>query len=69
MSVANSCEHFFAAMAILNESINSVLPAYINNSLNPFVDMKYVGFGDIVKFRVKPRQLYTVSKGNFRPAC
>lgn len=53
----------WAAMAILNETINSVLPAYINNSLNPFVDMKYVGFGDIVKFRVKPRQLYTVSKG------
>lgn len=59
---ANNMVHW-AAMSILNQEINSLLPKYITNSLAPFVDMKYVERGTVVKFRVKPRALYTVSKG------
>ncbi len=59
----------WAAMSILNQEINSLLPKYITNSLAPFVDMKFVERGTVVKFRVKPRALYTVSRGNVRPAC
>ncbi len=51
----------WAAFAIVNEIINSLLPQYITNSLAPFVDFRTVERGDVIKFRIKPRTLYTVS--------
>ena len=53
----------WANFAVLNATINAVLPAYAMGSLAPFVDFRTVSYGDIVKFRVKPKTLYTVSKG------
>lgn len=49
--------------AIINAVVNAVLPAYVTASLAPFVDFKTVGYGDIVKVKVMPRTLYTVSRG------
>lgn len=51
----------WASFAIVNEIINSLLPQYITNSLAPFVDMRTVERGDVIKFKIKPRTLYTVS--------
>lgn len=53
----------WACFAIVNETINSLVPQYMTNSLAPFVDFKTIGYGDIVKFDVKPRALYTISRG------
>lgn len=53
----------WATFAILNATVNAVLPAYMSGTLSPFVDFRTVSYGDIVHFRVKPKTLYTVSKG------
>ena len=53
----------WANFAVLNATVNAVLPAYVTGSLAPFVDFRPVSYGDIVKFRVKPKTLYTVSRG------
>lgn len=53
----------WANFAILNATINAVLPAYVAGSLAPFVDFRTVSYGDIVKFKIQPRTLYTVSRG------
>lgn len=53
----------WASMAILNQIINSLMPKYITNSLAPFVDMRFVERGTVVKFKVRPRALYTISRG------
>lgn len=53
----------WAAMAIVSETINSLIPQYMTNSLAPFVDFKTVGYGDVVKFDIKPRGLYICSRG------
>lgn len=52
-----------AYFAIINETINSLIPQYMTNSLNPFVDFRTVGYGDIVKFKITPRTLFVISRG------
>ena len=37
-----------ANFAVLNATINSVLPAYVTGSLSPFVDFRTISYGDIV---------------------
>lgn len=53
----------WASMAIVNEVVNSLLPQYMTNSLSPFVDFRTTRYGDTVKFDIKPRTLYVVSRG------
>lgn len=53
----------WASFAITTEIVNSLFPKYITNSLAPFVEMKTVEYGDVVRFKIKPRTLYTVSRG------
>lgn len=53
----------WAAMAVIDAVVASVLPATINPSIGLYTDIRYASYGDIVKFRVKPRTLFTVSKG------
>lgn len=53
----------WAALAVIDASINAVLPATINPSIGLYTDLRYVGYGDLVNFKIKPRTLYTVSKG------
>lgn len=54
----------WAALAVIDATINSVLPASINKTIGLYTDLRYVGYGDIVNFDIKPRTLYTVSKGS-----
>lgn len=53
----------WAAMAVIDATINSVLPLTINPSVGIFTDMKFVSYGDMVHYTIKPRTLYTVSTG------
>lgn len=59
----------WASMSVVDATVNSILPQTLNSSIGVFTDLRFVGYGDTVKFRVKPRTLFTVSKGNLRPAC
>lgn len=53
----------WAAMSVLEATVNSILPATVNPSIGLYTDIRYVSYGDIVKFKVKPRTLYTLSQG------
>ena len=53
----------WAAMAIIDATVNAILPVYALNTLAPFVDFKPIGAGDILKVKVMPKTLYTVSLG------
>ena len=59
----------WAAMAVIDASINAILPQVLLPQFGMFMDMKFVGVGDVMKFTVKPNQFYTVSLGKCRPAC
>lgn len=60
MDVANPCEHI-AAFAIIDATINAIIPQVILPQFSVFADFRTAGFGDVVKFRVMPRSFYTVS--------
>lgn len=53
----------WASFAIIDALVNSVLPQVLNESIGIFTDLRGVGYGDVVKYKVRPRQLFTVSKG------
>lgn len=53
----------WAALAIIDATINSVLPQTINDSMGLFTDLRMVGAGDIVRLKIRPRTLFTVTKG------
>lgn len=53
----------WACFAIIDQIINSLLPNYATNALNPFVDMRTTSYGDAVHFKVGARRLFTVTKG------
>ena len=55
--------NIIANFAVINALVIAVLPAYVTESLAPFVDFRMAGIGDIVKVKVMPRTLYTVSAG------
>lgn len=54
----------WAAMAVIDATINSVLPLTINPSIGLFTNLEFVSYSDMVHFKVAPRTLYTVSLGN-----
>lgn len=53
----------WASMAVVDASINAILPSVLTPAFGLFTDMRFVGFGDIMKFKVMPGTLYTVSRG------
>lgn len=55
--------NIIATFAIVDAMVNAILPVTILPKFGMFVDFKSIGYGDIVKVRVKPKQFYTVSKG------
>lgn len=59
----------WAAMSLVEATINSLLPVTVFPQMADFVDLKTTGYGDTVHFKVMPRELFTVAVGNFRPAC
>lgn len=53
----------WACYSVIDATVNSILPQTLNSSIGVFTDLRFTSYGDIVKFRVKPRTLFTVSKG------
>lgn len=53
----------YANFAIINATVNVVLPAYVQATFAPFVDFRTVGYGDVVNMKVPPKTLYTTSRG------
>lgn len=53
----------WAALAVIDATITAILPSVLTPAFGLFMDIRFVGIGDIMKFRVMPNSLYTVSKG------
>ncbi len=53
----------WAAFAVVDAVVNAILPKVVTPAFSTFADFRFTSYGDIVKFRVMPSQLYTVSKG------
>lgn len=53
----------FASFAIVDATVKAILPSVLTPAFGLFMDMKFVGVGDVLKIRVLPNSLYTVSKG------
>lgn len=54
----------WASFAVIDAVINSILPQTINTSMGEFTDLRFVSYGDVMKFKVKPRSLFIVSEGS-----
>lgn len=50
-------------MSIIDADVMTVLPDVINKSIGLYTDIKYMSLGDVLHLKLKPRTLYTVSKG------
>ena len=59
----------WATFAVIDAVVNAILPSVLTPAFGVFMDLRYVEPGDIMKFRVMPNALYTVSLGNLCPAC
>lgn len=53
----------WAAFAIIDATINAIIPEVILPQFGMFADFRTAGYGDIVKFKIMPRSFYTVSLG------
>lgn len=53
----------FASFAVIDATINAILPQILTDTIGLVADLRYVGIGDIVKFKILPNQFFTVSKG------
>lgn len=53
----------FAAFAIVDATVSAILPSVITPAFSVFMDLRFVGVGDIAKFKIMPNSLFTVSKG------
>lgn len=53
----------WASFAIIDATINAIIPEVILPQFSVFADFRTAGFGDVVKFKILPRSFYTVSLG------
>lgn len=49
--------------SVVDATVNAILPTVLTNSIGLVADLRFVGIGDIVKFKVMPNQFFTVSRG------
>ena len=55
--------NIFASLAIVDATINAILPKIFTDTFGVVADLRTVGAGDVVKFRVRPNSFFTVSLG------
>lgn len=55
--------NIFASMAILDSVIAAIIPTTILPQFGIFSEFKPLGYGDTLKFTVKPNTMYTISVG------
>lgn len=53
----------WASLAIIDATINAILPVTILPQFGMFADFRPVGYGDTLKIKIQPKQFYTVSLG------
>lgn len=53
----------WANFAVVDGVVNAILPDVLSQAFGLFMDLRFVDAGDIMKFKVEPRGLYTVSSG------
>lgn len=53
----------WAAFAVVDATINAILPQVLTPAFGLFTDFRFVSLGDVVKFKIMPNQFFTVSKG------
>ena len=53
----------WAAFAVVDATVNAILPQVLTPAFGVFADFRFVSLGDVVKFKVMPNQFFTVSKG------
>ena len=53
----------WAAFAVVDATVNAILPQVLTPAFGLFTDFRFVSLGDVVKFKIKPNQFFTVSKG------
>ena len=53
----------WAAFAVVDATVNAILPQVLTPAFGLFTDFRFVSLGDIVKFKIMPNQFFTVSKG------
>lgn len=53
----------WAFFAVVDATITAILPSVITPAFRDVIDMRFIGYGDIMKIRVLPNTLYTVSLG------
>lgn len=51
----------WAAFAIIDATINAIIPQTILPQFSVFADFRTAGIGDVVKFKIMPKSFYTVS--------
>ena len=53
----------WASFAVVDANVNAILPQVLTPAFGLFTDFRFVSLGDVVKFKIKPNQFFTVSKG------
>ena len=55
--------NIIASFAVVDATVNAILPQVLTPAFGLFTDFRFVSLGDVVKFKIKPNQFFTVSKG------
>lgn len=53
----------WATFSVIDATVSAILPRILSDAFGLFTDMRFISIGDIMKFRVLPSQLFTVSLG------
>lgn len=53
----------WAAFAVVDATVNAILPQVLTPAFGLFTDFRFVSLGDVMKFKIMPNQFFTVSKG------
>jgi hypothetical protein len=62
MVLMSSPQYQWATFAVIGAMVDAVLPDALIDSIGMYTDLRTIGFGDSANFRIKPRDLFVVSK-------
>lgn len=54
----------WSAFSVVDATINAIIPVTILPQFGMFADFRTLGYGDVFKVKIMPKQFYTVSLGN-----
>ena len=56
--------NIIASFAVVDATVNAILPQVLTPAFGLFTDFRFVSLGDVVKFTIMPNQFFTVSRGS-----